>query len=275
MLHAHGFPPSLLGSLTGMPTMRRAYTHHYERQPPGGAEQRVLGALFDRYDLLTTPADHLTAAMNSHFPGLARPFVTVPNGVDPIFASGTREQRWRLDLPAGAAVAVCVGRFVATKNQAALLDALATCASRGVNVGVLFVGTGPGEADLRRRSAQLGLAGRALFAGQVPRSSMPNLLASVDLAVSPSLTEASSVAIAEALVAGLPVVALDIPAMRETIGDAGVLVETTGLADGLEEAIRRRAELAATARQRGRGLRVTAVRRRWVALYEELLSGPP
>lgn len=273
VVHAHGFPPSLLVAGARVTGARGVYTHHYERRPPGGAERRALTAVFDRYDACTTPADHLTAAMNRHFPDLRRPFTTLRIGVAETFYRGVRRDHWRDGFPPGAVIGVCVGRLVATKNQALIIRALQAMDERDrAGLGVLLVGDGPDEAELRRMVLDAELEDHVRFAGQVPRPEMPDLLASVDMGVFPSTTEASSVAAAEALASGLPVLALDIPSMRETIGDAGVFSTERDFAADLVTISRRRAELALAVRRRAEATRIARVRADWLAFYSEVLG---
>ncbi|WP_219941098.1 glycosyltransferase [Iamia sp. SCSIO 61187] len=232
--------------------------------------------MFDRYDALTTPAVHLTAAMNQHFPTLRRPFTTLPIGVDDAFAHGRPDPVWRSRLPDGAAVGVCVGRLIASKNQAAVIDAVASLSAVDRDrLGILLVGSGPAERELRQRVADAGLEDRVVLVGQISRARMPDLLASVDFGLFPTLSEASSVAAAEALAAGLPIVHLDIPSMRETVDDAGIIAAPGGLATAMLSMADRHADLAPIARRRGAGSLMSVVRECWMDLYSGVVAGDP
>jgi len=62
------------------------------------------------------------------------------------------------------------------------------------------------------------------FLGEVPNSDMPSFIASADIAVVPSIIEASSLFMLEAMAMGKPVVASCVGGLPETLGDSGVLV---------------------------------------------------
>jgi glycosyltransferase involved in cell wall biosynthesis len=91
--------------------------------------------------------------------------------------------------------------------------------------------------ELRPLHEELGLEGSVRFLGH--REDVPDLLAAADLFVFPSLYEGMGGAVIEAMALGLPVVASDIPAMREVLepGENALLVtpsDPAALADGVE-----------------------------------------
>lgn len=273
VIHSHGFPPSLLGALPHGRSVRRVYTHHYERQEPRRVEQRVLGSVFNRYSLLTTPADHLSDLMNRCFPHLDRPFTTVRTGLADRFYQGKASPEWRRALPTCTSIGVCVGRMVRTKNQRLIIESLAGLDPedrRGL--GVVMVGTGPTEPELRELVARTGLDEQVAFLGQVDRSVMPDLLASMDFGLFPTTTEASSLAAGEALAAGLPIVCLDIPAMRETVGAAGTLGPAASFGANMAAMARSHRRFAEAVRIRAERYRMADVRSTWAQRYRELIE---
>ncbi len=62
--------------------------------------------------------------------------------------------------------------------------------------------------------------GEILFTGFVPDEDLPGLYARADVLVYPSLFEGFGLPIVEAMASGVPVVASDTPALRETMGGA-------------------------------------------------------
>ena len=89
----------------------------------------------------------------------------------------------------------------------------------------LFVGDGPERDRLERLARELGVADRARFLGARPHEEMPGLLGSAELAVFPSLMEATSVAALECMACGLPVVASDVGGLPEIVdAEVGALV---------------------------------------------------
>ena len=124
------------------------------------------------------------------------------------------------------------------KNIGILLDALAALSS--CNWSATIVGDSDLLTSYRHHAAQLGLAKQVHFTGMLPRSEVASLMKTHDLLVHPSQVETFSIAVAEALVSGLPVVACDTGAIRDMVEgtDGGYVVEDPSkILDGLQEAI--------------------------------------
>ncbi|TCL73786.1 glycosyltransferase family 4 protein [Rhizobium sp. BK251] len=96
------------------------------------------------------------------------------------------------------------------------------------------------ERQLRAIALELGVAEKVHFLGA--RSDVPNLLAATDLYVMPSTREAHSIAIIEALAAGAPVLASDIPAFAFADEFDGVRIvgrdDVAGVAGAAEDLLR-------------------------------------
>jgi glycosyltransferase involved in cell wall biosynthesis len=167
-------------------------------------------------------------------------------------------------------------RLNAQKGHDALLEAVA-----GVP-GALFLlaGDGPERERLEARAAELGVAERVRFLGR--REDVPQLLAACDVFCLPSLYEGSSLAVLEAMAAGIPIVSSAIGGTEELIEDgrSGLLVPP-GDAPALAAALRRlledprlREQLAEQARERvDSGLRREQNADQVAAVYRQLLSG--
>lgn len=177
--------------------------------------------------------------------------VVVPNGVDCLrYAPGAGSRSTTPTL-------LCVGRLIFNKGQHILLEAVAALRRAGIALRVLFAGDGPMEQRLRRQAAELGLDdATVIFLGR--RDDVGELLSQADLFVRPSLSEGMSLAVLEAMAAGLPVVVTDVSGNRELTrsGHDGVIVPP-GSAQQLAAALRRlvgdaayRKELGARGRQR-------------------------
>jgi glycosyltransferase involved in cell wall biosynthesis len=102
------------------------------------------------------------------------------------------------------------GRLAAQKDPATLLRALAGCWQRFPGVRLAVCGSGPLAASLHDLAQRLGLEEVVLWNGFV--ADLPRRLSGFDLLVLPSRYEGLSYALLEALAAGVPVLAADIPA---------------------------------------------------------------
>jgi glycosyltransferase involved in cell wall biosynthesis len=82
-----------------------------------------------------------------------------------------------------------------------------------------LLGGGPREAELRAQVRTLGLQDQVTFHGRVGDAEMQAVLAQCKVSVSVPLSDATSVAMLESMACGLPVLASDLPANREWLGD--------------------------------------------------------
>ena len=117
-----------------------------------------------------------------------------------------------------------VARLDPIKDQATLIRAFAEIASGHPQAELWLIGDERGG-ELCDLAAGEGMADRAVFWG--PRTTSPELLGQMDVfAFSTSRDEGFGIALIEAMAAGLPVVASDVPACREVLDDgaAGILV---------------------------------------------------
>ncbi len=147
--------------------------------------------------------------------------VTVlPNGVDTERFAGGRPRaavRAEIGVPEDAFVLLVVGELTTRKNPALVLDALTRLDAGDRAPVALFAGEGAERASLERRIAAEGLAGRVRLLGF--RDDVPDLLAAADLLVHPSRVEGFGYAVAEAMAAGLPVVATRASSLPEIVAD--------------------------------------------------------
>jgi glycosyltransferase involved in cell wall biosynthesis len=124
-----------------------------------------------------------------------------------------REMRRSFGLPDEAVVAGFLGRLSDQKAPEILLDiATATALSRR-ELHWLVVGDGPMATSLHQQArATPSLAGRVHWAGL--QTDAHRWLAAMDLLVLPSRWEGTPLTLMEAMAAGLPVIASDLPGVR-------------------------------------------------------------
>jgi glycosyltransferase involved in cell wall biosynthesis len=130
-----------------------------------------------------------------------------------------------------------VARLDPIKDQATLIRAFAEVAEQHPQAELWLIGDGERAWQLCELAAAEGVADRIVFWG--PRRDVPELLGQMDLfAFSTTRDEGFGIALIEAMAAGLPVVASDVPACREVVDDgaAGILVPA-GDHGGLAQAI--------------------------------------
>lgn len=155
------------------------------------------------------------------------PTLHLPNAVDterfcPRLQHDARRQ---LGLPTTGFVVGTVSRLVPQKSVEVFLEAVRQLP----DVTALVVGTGPSEADLRRRFGDLGNWVRFLGA----RSDVPVYLNALDVFVLSSSWEGQPIALLEALASGVPCVATETAGSRETL-EGGALGRLVPIGDAAE-----------------------------------------
>ncbi len=137
-------------------------------------------------------------------------------------------------------------------NVSLLIRAIPTVLREEPHTRFIVAGDGPEREVLLKEAENLNVNSFVEFLGRVPHEKMANLLSSVDIYVSTSLYDGTSVSLLEAMGSGAFPVVTDIPANRGWITDGrnGFLVpsdDEKNLANRIIDAIRNR-----TLREKGR-----------------------
>lgn len=170
----------------------------------------------------------------------------VPNGVDtegfrparpedspPIQFPFNRGEHWVIGT---------VGRLVPIKNQRLLVDAFIALVQTGKpgveRMRLAIVGEGPLAETIKEPLQSAGLADRLWLPGA--RSDIPEVLRALDCFVLPSLSEATSCTLQEAMATGLPIIATEVGGNADLLegGRVGRLVpsgDTQAMAGTLYE----------------------------------------
>jgi len=217
VIHSHfqtGSIAALLARRAGL-TGRALRTAHVTREWGLGWDSHLGRALFTRLlfplgldgEVGVSPA--VVARLDAR-PLAPRPAVYIPNAID--LAAFRRAARQplpaQLHLPAGLIVGG-VGRLAAQKDPFTLLQAVALLAGRWPELALVWAGDGELRPALGERAQALGLAQRVYLPGFV--AGVPALLRRFALLALPSRWEGLPTVILEAMAAGTPVVASDIP----------------------------------------------------------------
>jgi glycosyltransferase involved in cell wall biosynthesis len=175
-----------------------------------------------------------------------------------------------------------VGNVKPHKNLRRCVDAFGLVAERiphSLRIVGVAEGFITGDENLPRHSAAL--AGRVEIMGPQKFDDLRTLVAGADFLIFPSLYEGFGLPVLEAMAAGCPVLAADIPSVREMAGDAVYYVDprsTESIASGIELMVRSpslRAELSAKGLIRSRDFSwqtMTSASRRCIAAMQASLE---
>lgn len=184
-----------------------------------------------------------------------------------------------LPSPEGGRRRLIVPRRLFHKNGVEYFVRALPLIAAEVDVEAVLVGDGPEREKLEALAAELGVTDRITFMGVRPHSEIAGLLSSADLAVFPSLMEATSVAALECMSCELPVAASNVGGLPQIVNDeVGGLFEPADPEDMARRvvALLRRDDLPAVGAQARRWVvdnwsnaRLAA---RHLEIYEELLA---
>jgi len=183
----------------------------------------------------------------------------IPNGVD--------VSRFKPIHPApddGPLKLVCVGRLIERKGQHHLVEAVKRLTDQGIDTRLDLVGTGDAQRANEALVSRLGLASRICFSGYVPREKIVEHYAAAHVFVLPSYNEGMSVALLEAMAAGLAVVVTPTGGTSELIEpEVNGLVFHWGDVDTLASHLRRLAQDRSVVRRMGQAARQRASEFSW------------
>ena len=202
----------------------------------------------------------------------------VGNGIHPAHWERVREMR----RPAGRTI-LSVARQYPRKNTGSLIGAMPRVLEDVPDAKLRVVGGGPRLKSLEKQVGGLGLENAVTLLGEVPGDeAVRREYTAADVFCLPSLQEGFGIAFLEAMAAGLPVVALDVAAAPELLGDAGVLlpppVDEAALADALINLLKNkdlRDELGRRGIERAAAHTWCAVAERFIREVSICLSGAP
>lgn len=287
VVHAHlPFAAAVLATCCPSVARRTVYTAHL-----GETRRRVVDPVVSPDAWLARRAAR-TVALN---PAMERAFAdrgvpdrrlrVIPNGVDRRRfgdVDDAARERVRERYPLDGPVVLYVGTVTPRKRVVDLVTA-AGRVLRNRDGALVVVGNLELDPDYVARAREAvpdAVADRVAFTGFVPESDLLALYDAADVFALPSAEEGSSVAVTEALAAGLPVAGTDVPGIAQQVehGAHGLLCEpgdvdalAAHLATLLDDPARR-AEMADAVGERARALDWDTAVDRYLEVYREVAA---
>ncbi len=233
IIHAHH--PFLLGSTAlrlaatwRLPvvftyhTMYEHYTHNLPVDSPAVVRftVRLATEFANQCDHVIAPSQSVRDVLRSR--GVQSLISVVPTGIDreAIGGGDGSRSRERHGIPQDAFVVGHVGRLSAEKNLEFLTRAACRYLQRRPASRLFVVGDGPLRDELKPLCALFGVADRLhLSEGALVGRDLADAYAAMDVMAFASKSETQGMVLAEAITAGLPVVALDGPGVRDIVRD--------------------------------------------------------
>jgi glycosyltransferase involved in cell wall biosynthesis len=270
LIHAHVYEVGIAALVAGrryrVPVVVSEHSSHFSLGTLPTVARWRAQFVFRAADLVCPVSNDLRTHMERQ--GIHGRFQVVPNPVDTDIFAPTPP-------PPEPPRVVFVGGLDPIKRVDLLLRALAIV--RRSDVCLDIIGDGPSRCDLEGLTRRLGLSRSVRFHGYLPRSEVAMRLRSAHFLVLTSVVETFGVVLAEALVAGRPVVAGRVGAIGEIVDErSGILVppgDEHALAEAIDQMIRRRGEFDWRTLSSGAVSRfgLDAIGTRWDAAYRSLL----
>jgi len=198
------------------------YLSYYHLQALEPLAREVMRRFYHRCEVVLAPAQSTAAILRAQ--RMNRDIQTWTRGIDrEQFNPEQRDMAWRRSIGiADDEMAIAfLGRIVMEKGLDVFADAIHAFATFGLKHRVLVIGEGPARAWFAEQLPD------AIFTGQLTGTDLSRALASADLFLNPSMTEAFGNVTLEAMACGLPVIAADSTGATNLVryGVTGMLVD--------------------------------------------------
>jgi len=198
-----------------------------------------LRSFYTRCDRIVAPCE--SAARTLEEQGMGKQVGIWSRGVDTqIFSPASRDMAWRraIGIEDQDLVIAFLGRLVLEKGLDEFASTIERVCEAGYRPRIMVIGDGPARAEFETRLDKCELD-KAVFVGFQHGPELGRALASCDLLLNPSATEAFGNVSLEAMACGLPVIAADASGNSDIIVDAvtGRLVQPRDI-EGYASAVR-------------------------------------
>lgn len=183
---------------------------------------------------VAVPTDDYREIISRRYAIAPERIVVIPNGTSHRVAGDAKSLPGRRDK----VKLLFVGRLSVQKNLPLLLDATAAYIRRHGDAELRIVGDGEQRSAVRSRIRRLGLGDSVAMLGPVFGEELEFIYDSSDILIMTSINESFGVVFIEAMAKGLPIVSVDIPAIRNVVNHRtnGLLAESN--AESIAAAIR-------------------------------------
>lgn len=268
-------------------TMYDQFTHYLSGEPAEESPRltQFVASLVAGYanlcDQVIAPSQSVADLLRSR--GVETPIEVIPTGIDTerfARADGAAFRR-RRGIPPDAPVVGHVGRLALEKNLDFLSRAVAQLLFLQPRARLLVVGSGPCEKNFQDACRAAGVEDRLIMAGTCEGQELIDAYHAMDVFAFASHSETQGMVVAEAMSAGLPVVALDGPGVREVVMDGkngrllmreNVREYAAALKSLLDASASDREQIQAGARATAQEYSLPRTAERELALYQRVIA---
>lgn len=211
-----------IAAVASVHTRFDTYLAYYHLQALEPLARDIMRRFYHRCEVVLAPADSTAAILRAQ--RMNRDITIWGRGVDrDQFNPGRRDMEWRrsIGIADDEMVIAFLGRVVMEKGLDVFSDAIYAFDRSGLKHRVLVIGDGPARPWFEQQLPD------AIFLGQLTGTDLARALASSDVFLNPSITEAFGNVTLEAMACALPVVAADATGATNLVrsGLTGTLVD--------------------------------------------------
>ena len=213
-----------IAAVASVHTRFDTYLAYYHLQAFEPLARDIMRRFYHRCEVVMAPAE--STAVILRVQRMNRDIAIWARGVDrDQFNPDRRDLGWRRSkgIADDEIVVAYLGRIVMEKGLDVFVEAILALIDRGIRHRVLVIGDGPARPWFEQQLPD------AVFAGQLTGPDLARALASADVLLNPSITEAFGNVTLEAMASGLPVIAADATGASNLVrsGVTGMLVDGT------------------------------------------------
>lgn len=230
-------------------------------------------------DHVVTPSEAVKEVLLKY--GVTKPIDVIPTGIDPqtVTTNFKTDIRKKYGIPPEVPILLFVGRLASEKNPSWLFSALADASRKGLGFHCLIVGKGPARSGFEDLVKKEKLQNKVTFTGYLSQEEMIQCYANSDLFCMPSLIECLCLAAIEAMMNGLPVLAVRAMGLQQIVqnGLNGLLTDPNpnAFSEGLSRLLvdhEKRKEMGQEALRLSRQMTGEICADRYITLYEKLIK---
>ena len=224
-----------IAAVASVHTRFDTYLAYYHLQALEPLARGIMRRFYHRCEVVLAPAESTAAILRAQ--RMNRDVTIWARGIDRAqFNPERRDMEWRrsLGIADDEMVVAFLGRVVMEKGLDVFSDAIHAFATYGLPHRVLVIGDGPARPWFEEQLPD------AIFTGQLTGNDLARALASADVFLNPSITEAFGNVTLEAMACALPVVAAEATGAANLVrsGITGTMVDGTD-SDAFADAIAR------------------------------------
>jgi glycosyltransferase involved in cell wall biosynthesis len=212
------------------------HTYHFGNYPHIKKKYLYIQRIFSRFvkQLVAVSNYQRETLLNCHLANKNN-IITIYNGVAEDTSKCLDQQRLEIrDQLCVSNNEILIGTIAVLSNQKGieyLLDAISILKREDIEIKFVIVGGGPLEVYLRNRAVQLGLDDKVIFTGW--RNDARKYFAAFDIFLQPSLWEAFSIVLLEAMSSKMPIITTDVGEHKNVIKNeiSGLLIKPKSSAE--------------------------------------------